>query len=163
MVQVLAVAGWFAPFGITSYWSFILHDQSRQLLYQNLITKPFTVVLIVLSVPYGPLAVAGAYALSLAVSWPVNLVWLARTAHQDSSKFLGHGLIMLFAAGAAFSAVGAAFHYLDQLGPFAAISLSAGGASVIFFSIAMAFPQARSQLRDGIWLARSALRSRARG
>ncbi|MFT3944228.1 MAG: lipopolysaccharide biosynthesis protein [Ancrocorticia sp.] len=124
--QILALGGVFGTFGVVSYWTFILTDQSRQLLRLHWITKPMIVVLLLVSVPYGISGVAFAYVLGQALAWPINLIWLARTVGQNSWAFFLLGLRVVLAAAFSF------------LGGYAALSLMPPVSSVLYIISGMA-------------------------
>lgn len=96
--QILAVGGAVQVFSYVSYWGFIVHNQSRELLKYNVVTKTMTIAAVAVGSIFGVHGVAIAYALSLIVSWPINLIWLRRTSGQDSRRYLLGGLRMLSAA-----------------------------------------------------------------
>jgi PST family polysaccharide transporter len=148
--RALAVGGAFATFGSVSYWAFIVEDKSRQLLRLHLVTKPISVLLIAAAVPLGIQAVAIAHSLGLAIAWPINLLWLARSAGQDSWAFFRVGCRVLSAGGLAYliglwlvNAAGAEGLLTSGL---------AGGAaaSVVYLSVLALAPGGRSEL-VGSW------------
>jgi PST family polysaccharide transporter len=148
--RALAVGGAFATFGSVSYWGFIVEDKSRQLLRLHLVTKPISVLLIAAAAPLGIQAVAIAHSLGLAIAWPINLLWLARSAGQDSWAFFRVGCRVLSAGGLAYliglwlvNAAGAEGLLTSGL---------AGGAaaSVVYLSVLALAPGGRSEL-VGSW------------
>ena len=101
---VLAIGGFFAAFGYINYWTFMVMQKSGGLLRLHLITKPLNVLLVVIAAPQGIVAVALAQACSLAINWPINLLWLSRTTDLDFWAFFKNGIRIPVAAGAALIA-----------------------------------------------------------
>lgn len=100
--QVLAVGGSFATLNHISYWAFISNEKSRDLMRYNFVSKPIAVLLIVGGINWGVLGVAVGYAIALGLSWPLNLVWLSRTAKMRSSRYFRNGIIVLLASFSGF-------------------------------------------------------------
>lgn len=92
VVQILAVGECIHALSFVSYWGFLAARLSKQLLYYNLVTKPLGVVLVLIGSGYGIEGVAWGYVTGLLLSWPVNLVWLARTASYPWLDFLLNGV-----------------------------------------------------------------------
>lgn len=155
LTQILAVGGWFAAFGTISYWTFVLEGGSRELLRLHLVTKPLAVVFVLIAAPFGLEAVATAFALGLAIAWPINLIWLSRTVGQRSVDFLLAGLRVLSAG--TISLVGAHFVTLLFQGvpPWGVIAAGSLSATALFFASLLAFPQSRRDLRATLALARA--------
>lgn len=99
--QALAVAGAITAFNQVSYWAFLVHEKSRELLRYNLVSKPLAVMCIVGGSTFGLEGVAWGYALALACSWPLTLVWLWRTAQMRTAALLCDGLVVLFGGAVA--------------------------------------------------------------
>lgn len=95
--QVLAIGGCLSVFNHVSYWMFIIYEKSRELLYYNLVSKPLAIVSILVGLQFGLIGVAWGYAVAMMFSWPLNTVWLARTAGISMRRFLAGGLRVLFA------------------------------------------------------------------
>lgn len=142
LFQILAIGGVFHPLSFVSYWGFILHQRSRALLHYNIVTKLLGILLVVLASFHSVEMVAYAYATSLAVSWPINLVWLARTAGQDSWAYFRNGAKILTAAVSAALTT----RWLSQVagvsafGHFGGVLATASTATVIFLVVLLALP-----------------------
>lgn len=99
VVQILAIGECIHALSYISYLGFLAERLSRQLLYYTLVTKPVGVVLVLVGASFGAEGVAWAYVAGLAISWPINLMWLSRSAGLPALKFLGNGARVLFSAG----------------------------------------------------------------
>jgi len=99
IVQILAIGECIHALSYVSYWGFLAQRMSKQLLYYNLTTKPVGVVFILIGAGFGAEGVAWGYVAGLAVSWPINLIWLSRSAGLPALKFLGNGVRVLLSAG----------------------------------------------------------------
>lgn len=152
--QLLAIGGAFSAFGTVSYWTFIVAQQSRQLLYLHLVTKPIVVILIILAVPSGVEAVALAYAIGVAGAWPVNLIWLARTAGQDSWAFFRLGLRVIGAAALSFMLTSSLLAAMGQLNAIGSVALGAALATTVYLSGLLMVPGGATHLRGAIAIAR---------
>lgn len=104
--QVLAVGGCVWVFNHVSYWVFVVNEKSRELLRYNLVSKPLAVLAIIIGAEYGPVGVAWGYTAAMAFSWPLNLIWLARTTGLDARRFAANGVrVMVSGASGALAAV----------------------------------------------------------
>ncbi len=130
--QLLCIGGAFVTFSTVSYWMFVLESKSRELLHLHLITKPLAVALVLVAVPYGIEMVALAYAVGIAVSWPINLIWLARTVGQDSWAFFRAGLRTLIAGVVAFVGASSALSFMPEVPLIVNVLLGAGIGSVLY-------------------------------
>lgn len=147
--QILAIGGAVQAFSFVSYWGFILYGQSRQLLYYNLVTKSLTVVAVALGSLISVEGVAVAYASSLVLSWPINLVWLAKTAGQQSLAYLGNGVRPLGAGTLAFFACWLLVHFGPfTLGGLSGSALTVAASTLVYFMGLAALPAGRRQLHE---------------
>jgi len=96
--QILAVGGAAWTFSRVSYWGFIVANQGRQLFYYNLVTKTLSCLLILGASFISIEAIAWSVSIGLIVSWPINLVWLAKTTGQDSWRYWWNGILLIIAA-----------------------------------------------------------------
>lgn len=127
LLQILAVGGVFKALSQINYWAYVASRKSRQLLLSNLVTKPLQIVLVIASAFHGVEWVAWAYVLGRAISWPVNLVWLAHTANQPSRAAFISGIRIIASACAAAALTRVT---LGALLPLDDVSLVLIGASV---------------------------------
>ncbi|NLI85929.1 MAG: lipopolysaccharide biosynthesis protein [Propionibacterium sp.] len=93
--RILALGGAFWGLSNVSYWAFVASEKSRALLSYNLVSKPLSVVCIVIGSMFGLEGVAWGYTLGMALSWPLNLVWLARCAELPAWPFARNGLVIV--------------------------------------------------------------------
>lgn len=138
--QLLCIGGAFVAFSTISYWAFVLHHQSRQLLYLHLITKPLAVALILAASPMGIAGIALAYSLGLALAWPINLVWLARKAKQNSWAYFRGGLRTLGAAAVSFLATRLLLELLPELPSIVTILIGGAAASIFYIAALIIAP-----------------------
>ncbi|MFT3860524.1 lipopolysaccharide biosynthesis protein [Micropruina sp.] len=157
LFQLLAIAGVFAAFGTVSYWTFIVSQQSRQLLYLHLVTKPLAVALILVATPLGVEAVALAFAAGLAIAWPINLTWLARTVRQDSWAFFRMGMRVISAAAVAFSLTRWILGLLPALSAWAIIPIGTAIATLFYVLAILVVPGGLRQLAQAARNARTIL------
>lgn len=161
LLQILAVGGVFKSLSQINYWAYIIAKQSRQLLYSNLVTKPIQIVLIVVAAFFSIEWVAWAYVAGRAIAWPVNLVWLARTAGQPSAKALGNGMRILVAAGVAYVATRYVLGLTSELSDLSMTLFGAVVASVIYFLVFVAAPGGLTEAKKIIALTGSLRSTRA--
>lgn len=155
ILVALSFGGLFAAFGNVSYWSFLVGNQSKQLLRLHLVTKPLTILLVLAAVPHGPQAVAWGYSISLALSWPINLVWLERVARQRSSDFFMLGLRLLLAAAIALAGSRVAIQFTAGLADVTRVFLLCLVSSVIIAVVLVSIPASRRDMIRTIRLVRS--------
>ena len=138
--QLLTIGGAFVAFSSVSYWMFVVSLQSRQLMLLHLVTKPMAIIFIVIASPFGINAIALAYALGLALAWPINLIWLARTAGQDSWAFFRTGLRVLFSGAVAFAAARSVLVLMADPPSFVAIIVGTLTATIAFLVAIVVIP-----------------------
>jgi PST family polysaccharide transporter len=158
--QILAIGGCFQVFSHVSYWAFLLGDQSRQLLHYNLVTKPMIVVLVLLGSQFGLIGVACAYSLGLALSWPINLAWLARTMNQESWAFFRSGMRFVAAGAAGYAASYVIVWHVLSLSGWAAIWSSAAISTGVYVTFVVAIPGGFTRSREAFDTAIRAFRFR---
>lgn len=161
ILRWLAIAECFRTLSYISYWGFLAERQSRQLLYYNVVTKSLTVALLAGAVWFGAEAVAIAYAVALALSWPINLYWLSRTASLPAMRFFVTGMQVLTAS---LIAGGAAWTLLTFLSPqlhIAYVALTAAIVLSIYAAILCVVPQTRRNCADALNTARRLVRRAA--
>ena len=158
--QILAIGGSFQVFSYISYWSFIVNDQSKQLLYYNVATKTLTIAMVIVASYFGPIFVAMAYSAALIVSWPINLLWLARCAGQHSSAFLRSGLRLLIAGAASFAAAAAALGVLATLPAIALVAIGITVSAAVFTLGLIVLPGGIRMIRDSIGALMALLKQR---
>lgn len=102
--QILAAGGIVWTFSRVSYWAFVSAGLGRQLVYYNIVTKTLATLLIVVASSVSIEAIACAVSVGLILSWPVNLVWLAKAAGQRSWLYWWNGILFVAAAIVGFGA-----------------------------------------------------------
>ncbi|ACZ31904.1 polysaccharide biosynthesis protein [Xylanimonas cellulosilytica DSM 15894] len=156
--QILAVGGAVQVFSTVSFWQFIASNLGKQLFYYGLVTKSFTVALLIGAAFISLEAVAGAASLALVVSWPVSLVWLAKTAEQDSWAYLRGGLRLL-AGGAIASLAGwAVMTVVGDPGSIFGAVVAASAATMVYVGLGIASRQTRGEMQGALRLMRTPLR-----
>lgn len=103
--QVLAIGGAIWVFNHVSYWAFVAFEKSRELLRYNLVSKPIAIAAICVGTYFGIVGAAWGYVIAMAISWPLNLWWLSRTARLKASVFLRNGMVLLASGGVAAASV----------------------------------------------------------
>lgn len=154
LLQILALGGVFKALSQINYWSYVVHKQSRQLLHSNLVTKPLQIVLIVGAVYFGVEWVAWAYVAGRAISWPINLIWLSRTAGQPFGAAFVNGVRILMSAVLAFSAARAVLAFLD-LPSVLMILVGVFVASIVYGLVFVITPGGRREARGVLALRHS--------
>ncbi|WP_344060137.1 lipopolysaccharide biosynthesis protein [Microbacterium pumilum] len=92
LFQILAVGGIFQAVSYASYWVFLAKGLTKQNFYYALVTRPIMIGVILLGSMWGVEGVAWAYSLSLAVFWPVSLIWLSRISDAPAREMFLTGL-----------------------------------------------------------------------
>lgn len=104
LLAILSIGGAAQVLSYVSYWAFLASGNAKQLFYFSLVTKPILVACILIGSIGGVQGVAWGFAVGLAISWFVSLVWLHRCDEMPAWKFLRTGLHVLscgFVAGGA--------------------------------------------------------------
>ncbi|MFH8252102.1 lipopolysaccharide biosynthesis protein [Microbacterium sp. B2969] len=105
--RILLVAGFFQAAGYATYWVFLSKGLMRQNLYYSLVTRPFMIVAILVGSIWGMYGVAIAYSASIAIMWPLSLLWVRRSsdAPVGAMFFNGARAIIVFGFGCVVSGV----------------------------------------------------------
>jgi len=144
--QVLAIGGSVAAFSHVSYWAFIHNQQSGQLLRYNLVSKPLVVGCLLAGSRYGIDGVAWGYSIGMAISWPINLYWLSRTAKLHAWAFARNGLLVISAGVVSAFATWATLERCQALPDLAALGAAGAAGTAVLFLFLASFPSTRSQL-----------------
>lgn len=160
--QVLAAGGSIMVFNHVSYWAFIVKEKSYALLMYSLVSKPLAIGSIYIGSHFGLIGVAWGYAAAMALSWPLNLVWLARTANLPAWRFLASGNRILLSGVFGFTGSATASMLLE-LPPLGDIGLSVLAGTAAMTAVLVALRGSRALLVDWIRLARSSLIPRIKG
>ena len=102
--QILLIAGFFQTAGYVVYWIFLAKGLTRSNLMYALATRPVMIVLILVGSIWGLYGVAWAYAISIAMMWPVGLWWMGRASGVPALPLFGNGLRTLLVFGVATAA-----------------------------------------------------------
>lgn len=141
--QILAIGGSVQVFSFVSFWAFILGDFGKQLLYYNLVTKPLSIILIVAGSVCGPLGIAAGYAAGLLISWPINLLWLARITGRSSVGFFAGGFNLLLAGSIAFAAGTWVAQQAAELEGWITVGMGLGSSLAAYIAVLALFPASR--------------------
>ncbi len=154
LLQILAIGGVFKALSQINYWAYVVARQPRQLLLSNLVTKPIQILLIVGAAMLGVEWVALAYAVGRALSWPINLVWLARTAGQRSWLMLGNGMRIILAAGIGFLGTRFMLGTVPDLADAWMVVLGTLISSITYIFVFLIYPGGFREVRGIIGIAR---------
>ncbi len=120
------------------------------------------IALIVVAAFHSVEAVAWAFSLGRAITWPINIIWLWKTAGQDPVRFAANGIRLVGSALIGF-AVTAWLYYAVQFGsPWLAVLAGATLSTLTFLVVAVLLPGGRREAVGAIGLVRMIL-SRKRG
>jgi PST family polysaccharide transporter len=155
LVQILAVGECIHALSFVSYWGFLAERLSKQLLYYNLLTKPLVVIAVFLGSSWGVEGIAWGYVVGLAVSWPINLLWLDKSAGYEGMKFLTNGLRILLVALVTYALVSLILNAFAHSGSFFWVIAAVVITIVLFISFLAILPSGRNDLRRVIQAVRS--------
>lgn len=127
--QILLVAGFFQATAYCSWWVFLAKNLVRQSVWYSLCTRPLMVVLILVGSNWGVTGVAVAYAASLALTWPIALLWIGRTSDAPVGEMFLNGLRSLVVFGSI--TVGAFFATIALPADVPILRLAVGVAAVL--------------------------------
>lgn len=157
ILQILAIAGVFKALSQINYWAYIVAKQPRQLLLSNLVTKPIQILLIVGASALGIEWVALAYAIGRALSWPINLIWLARTTGQRSRAMLGNGIRIVVAAAVAYYATRLVLVSLLHVPAIWMVVIGAIISTIIYFAMFVLSPGGKQEMSGIFGFARQVI------
>lgn len=157
LLQILAIGGIFRSLSQPNYWAYLVQGDSKELLASNAITKPLQIVLLIMGAFISVEAVAWAYVVGRALTWPFNLLWMRRVSRDYSMPFFLNGLRLVFAAAGSF---GTAVAVTSALGSDSLIlNVLVGGvtATAAYLLLIAMVPGGISELRTAVRVARLAL------
>lgn len=160
--QILAVGGAAWTFSRVSYWGFITANLGRPLLYYNLVTKTLASLLILGASFISIEAIAWAVSIGLVVSWPINLIWLAKTAGQDSWRYWWNGVLLVTAAALGFVTAWGTSTALGSWEPSLSSIVGVIAGTVLYLGVIATFRTGRDGLR-GVRRVLGKLLARAHG
>lgn len=158
--QILAVGGAVWTFSRVSYWGFIAANQGRQLVYYNLVTKTVASLLILGASFVSIEAIAWAVSIGLIISWPINLVWLAKTADQDSWRYWWNGLLLIIAAGLGYAAAWAIPTILGDRSSSLASLAGVTAGTIVYLGIILIPRNGRYEIRGIVSMLKKMLKRR---
>lgn len=160
--QVLAAGGAVMVFNHVSYWAFIAKEKSRALLMYSFVSKPLAIASIYVGSYFGLVGVAWGYAAAMAVLWPINLLWLSRSADLPARRFFANGSRILLTGFLGFVGSTVAYTLVAQLQLPPLVGIGAGvlAGTAAMSALLLALPPTRALLTDWIRLLRTSLLSR---
>jgi PST family polysaccharide transporter len=99
LFRIFCIAGAFQATGYTINWAFIAKGLTHQIFRYTLVTRLGFVALMLAALHWGVQAVTIAYAVGMAVMWPLGLIWLSRTSDAPALDMAKSGLRCLVAYG----------------------------------------------------------------
>jgi O-antigen/teichoic acid export membrane protein len=135
VIRILLGERWLASVPIfqatayCSWWVFLAKNLVRQSVWYSLCTRPLMVVLILVGSNWGVTGVAVAYAASLALTWPIALLWIGRTSDAPVGEMFLNGLRSLIVFGSI--TVGAFFATIALPADVPILRLAVGVAAVL--------------------------------
>lgn len=158
VVQILAVAECVHVLSFISYWGFLTERLSKQLLQYNLVSKPIAVASVAAGSTWGLEGIAWGYVVGLAISWPINLIWLSRTAGFTGTRFFKNGLRILVTGAMTYGTAFLVFGAQLQERSWTAVALAGVCAALIFMVLVAVLPEGRRDLARMITVARDIVR-----
>jgi PST family polysaccharide transporter len=92
LFQAMALGGLFSALTQVSQWVYMGMGQTGKLLRLNLISRPLTVVILMLGLPWGAMGVAVASSVAFFVGWVVSLIGCRRDLGIDDSWLIWQGV-----------------------------------------------------------------------
>lgn len=121
--RILLVAGFFQAAGYAVYWVFLSKGLMRQNLTYSLTTRPLMILAILVGALWGMYGVAVAYSASIALMWPLSLLWIRRSSDAPVWDMFTNGgrAIVVFGTGCVIS--GLSTFWIDPALPFVRVIL----------------------------------------
>lgn len=160
--QILAIGGCIAALNHVSYWLFIAFERSRDLLRYNLVSKPIAVGLIILGSFFGISGVAWGYVIAMAISWPLNVLWLWKVASVTPKPFIITGVRVLIVGSAVALASSAAMHVSSAFGSVGALAVGVLAGLTTTALATLLTPALRRDMSEWIQHAQTVVEARKR-
>jgi len=108
VLRLLAVAGVMQTMAYVGYWVYLSRGLTRQLMAYTTVTAVLKITLVLVGSTWGPVGVAGGYALAATLEWPASLWWLSRiTPIPTRALYGGAGRILAVGTCTGAGATGA--------------------------------------------------------
>ncbi|MET3511161.1 lipopolysaccharide biosynthesis protein [Plantibacter flavus] len=104
LFRILSIAGVFQAAGYATLWGFLSLGLTRANLHFSLLTRPLLIGAVIVGAFWGIEGVAWGYAVGMAFTWPIGLLWLRRVSDAPvRAMFLNgvRGTVAYAIAGAA--------------------------------------------------------------
>ncbi|NUL59903.1 lipopolysaccharide biosynthesis protein [Brevibacterium luteolum] len=156
--QILAVAGALHSLGHINYWAMLILVSSRSYLWSVVVTRAITIVLVAVGAYFAPAGAAVGYALSLLLTWIIQLLWLKAGIGISISSFGWSGIRFMTVGAVAFTAtifIGRLFPIESQI---AILGLQCILGMIVFGVVLCLFPSGREDISVAVDTARSVFR-----
>ncbi|MCL2422386.1 MAG: lipopolysaccharide biosynthesis protein [Micrococcales bacterium] len=161
VLRFLAVAGVMQTMAYVGYWVYLSRSLTRQLMAYTTVTAVLKITLILVGSTWGPVGVAGGYALAATLEWPLSLWWLSRiTAIPTRALYGGAGRILSVGTVTGAAATGAV--WLVGSWPSLLQVLVGALAGVGAAAVTTLVPRVRRDLDELVHALRAALSRRGR-
>lgn len=144
--QILSIAGFFTMAAYACNWVFLSLGLTHQSLRMSLITRPLMIVMIVCGGFFGIYGVAWAYAIAVALQWPVALWWLGRVSDAPVGDVFRNGArtILVYGSGAVVGLLSTL--WLEDASPWLALAIGAAALAAWLGLLALVWPAYRRDL-----------------
>lgn len=162
ILAFLAASAALQTLGYFGYWVYVSKGITGALFQFNLVSVGIKIACLVIGAHWGVTGVAAGYFISAIVSWPLSLIWIAKTIHEVpirmfTTAFLRMGGLATAAAGTAYMAT----TWTADFGSWVQL-LSALGAVIVLYAAALLIPAPRRDMRELIGVAAMLRREKAR-
>lgn len=145
--RLIAIGAAFQGAGYATYWVFLSKGLTRSMLRYAVVARTLSISLLVGGAFIGVTAVAGAFALGVALTWPLGICWISRISDAPAREMFMSGLRTLGLYGGS-AAVAYWTGSLVNLGGIGQIGAGALAMVAVLVLAAALLPPYRRDLRD---------------
>lgn len=152
ILRLLAVAGAFHTLGYVAYWVYLAHGLTKTLLRYTVITVTIKVTCVLIGSEWGLIGVAAAYAIAVAIDWPLSFWWLSRRSVVRVAPLFAGGARILVVTSLVAAATWVTCEVSRGAGSWGQLAAGLAVAAVVYLCVCLAVPPLR---RDLIQLTRA--------
>lgn len=146
LLRLLAVAGAFHTLGYVAYWIYLAHGLTHMLLRYTVVTVAIKVACVLIGSQWGLIGVAAAYAIAVAIDWPLSFWWLSRKSVIQVAPLFAGGARVLTVSALVAVASWITCEVSLGAGSWAQLAASVAVAAVVYLAACLTVPPLRRDL-----------------
>ncbi|MGA4689315.1 lipopolysaccharide biosynthesis protein [Rhodococcus sp. AB351] len=141
----IAIGAAFQGAGYATYWVFLSKGITGSMLRYSIVARTLSISLLVVGAFFGVEGVAVAYAMGIALSWPLGMVWIKRASDAPVGKLFRNGLRTLLVYSFAAATARFTAQWMD-IGSFGELAVGAAAMIAVCLLVASVYAPYRRDL-----------------